>query len=136
MEITVRSAQSIAWIVHQPIGRPKVITEEYMDTLQQLVEHRPQVYGYPFMRWTAAWLGCHLVKEFGIEVGNRHINRHINRLLQQMGLSTQKGNGRKNDSNSGHYRARRILIQDLNPKAVPEFEWPQNSVKSGIGLHL
>lgn len=121
MGITVRSAQSIAWTVHQPIGRPKVITEEYMDTLKQLVEHGPQVYGYPFKRWTAAWLGCHLVKEFGIEVSDRHINR----LLQQMGLSTRKTRAAATPEQSDEpHRSPQILIQDLNPSALPEFNWP------------
>jgi transposase len=121
MKSSVRFAQPITWTA-QPIGRPKVITDEYVDSLKRLIEHSPQAYGYPFKRWTAAWLRCHLTKELGIEVSDRHINR----LLQQMGLSTRKGPDRKNDSDSGHYRTGNIQIQDLNPMAVPEFDWPLN----------
>jgi Winged helix-turn helix len=121
MKSSVRFAQPIDWTV-QPIGRPKVITDEYVDSLKRLIEHSPQVYGYPFKRWTAAWLRRHLAKELGIEVSDRHINR----LLQQMGLSTRRGSARKNDLDSGHYRTGNILIQDLNPTAVPEFDWPLN----------
>jgi transposase len=121
MKSSVRFAQPID-CSSQPIGRPKVITDEYLDSLKRLTENSPQVYGYPFKRWTAAWLRRHLAKEFGIEVSDRHINR----LLQQMGLSTRTGSARKNDSDSGHYRIGNILIQDLNPDAVPEFDWPVN----------
>jgi hypothetical protein len=128
----VRSAQSILWTVYQPIGRPKVIIDEYVDTLKRLVEYSLQVYVYPLKLWAVAWLGCHLVKEFGIEVSDRHINR----LLQQMGLSARKREVSKNDLNSGHYRIGHILIWDLNAKAVPEFKRPQSSVKSGIRLCL
>lgn len=121
MKSSMRFAQPIDWTA-QPIGRPKVITNEYVDSLKRLIEDSPQVYGYPFKRWTAAWLRRHLANEFGIEVSDRHINR----LLQQMGLSTRRESARKNDAGSGHYRTGNILIQDLNPAAVPEFNWPLN----------
>jgi Winged helix-turn helix len=118
MESSVRFAQPITWTV-QPIGRPKVITDEYVDSLKRLIENSPQAYGYPFKRWTAAWLRCHLAKELGIEVSDRHINR----LLQQMGLSTRTANAiSEQDRTSAG--STQILIRDLNPSAVPEFKWP------------
>jgi transposase len=113
-------AQNLTWQV-QPIGRPKIITEEYVAFLQELVKRSPKDYGYPFQRWTAAWLRCHLAKELGIEVSDRHVNR----LLNQMGLST-----RQTTSVITHdgltSPARRITIEDLNPENVPEFNWPFN----------
>jgi transposase len=118
MGSSVRPVQPTAWTV-QPIGRPKVITEEYVDALKQLIEHSPQAHGYPFKRWTAAWLRFHLAKEFEIEISDRHINR----LLQQMGLSTRKAHATPEQRNKPHRRPQ-ILIQDLNSSAVPEFNWP------------
>jgi transposase len=115
-----RSAKDLNWTV-QPIGRPKVVTDEYVDALRELVRRSPQDYGYPFKRWTANWLRCHLAKELDIEVSDRHINR----LLAQMGLSTRKGKlPVEQDCGELPYRAGQILIQDLNPSAVPEFNWP------------
>lgn len=69
-----------------PMGRPKTISDEYLDRLKDLVNHSPREYGYPFERWTARWLGKHLAQEMGIEV----CDRHISRLLREMGLSTRR----------------------------------------------
>jgi transposase len=113
-----KSAKTLAREM-QPIGRPKVITDEYVAYLRNLVRQSPQAYGYPFKRWTAAWLRCHLAKELDIEVSDRHINR----LLQQMGLSTRPSNTPPEQDGETH-RPTQILIQDLNPSAVPEFNWP------------
>lgn len=113
-----KSAKTLAREM-QPIGRPKVITDEYVAYLRNLVRQSPQAYGYPFKRWTAAWLRCHLAKELDIEVSDRHINR----LLQQMGLSTRPSNTPPEQDGATH-RPTQILIQDLNPSAVPEFNWP------------
>jgi transposase len=109
----------------KPMGRPKTITNEYILHLKELVGHSPKTYGYPFSRWTAAWLGFHLAKELGIEVSDRHINR----LLQRMGLSTRRLNTvsvetKSIESNSHFSRRGRICIQDLNPSECPEFHWP------------
>jgi transposase len=117
----MRSAKDLNWNV-QPIGRPKVVTDEYVNSLKELVRHSPQDYGYPFKRWTASWLRCHLAKELDIEVSDRHINR----LLAQMGLSTRRepSTSVQGDCSELPYRAGQILIEDLNPSAVPEFNWP------------
>lgn len=112
--------QNLAWQV-QPIGRPKIITEEYVAVLQELVKRSPKDYGYPFQRWTAAWLRFHLAKELGIEVSDRHVNR----LLKQMGLSTRQGTAAIADDGLTA-QARRITIEDLDPQNVPEFGWPFN----------
>jgi transposase len=113
-----KSAKTLDWDM-QPIGRPKVITDEYIAYLRDLVQQSPQVYGYPFKRWTAAWLRYHLAKELDIEVSDRHINR----LLQQMGLSTRPSPPPPEQDGRTH-RPTQILIQDLNPLSVPEFDWP------------
>ena len=118
-----KKSQKTLALTIQPIGRPKVITDEYVAYLGNLVKQSPQEYGYPFKRWTAGWLRCHLAKELRIEVSDRHINR----LLQQMGLSTRNVDSIPNGmshSNEEPQRPTQILIQDLNPLAVPEFKWP------------
>ncbi len=75
-----------------PIGRPTLVHEEYLQRLKQLVTKSPQEvnvpnkdYQYPFRRWTAQKLSQHLHAEFGIEITPQHINR----LLKHMGLSTR-----------------------------------------------
>lgn len=69
----------------RPIGRPKIINNQFLERLQELVKHSPREYGYAFGCWTAQWLSKHLAQEFGIQVSDRHINR----LLKKMGLSTK-----------------------------------------------
>lgn len=106
-----------------PMGRPKTISDEYLDRLKDLVSHSPREYGYPFERWTAHWLGKHLAKELGIEVSDRHISR----LLKDMGLSTRpKRKTAETDlqptTNSG------IAIRDL--PASPSFWLPFNPIET------
>jgi transposase len=110
----------------QPVGRPKVISDQYLGRLKELVSGSPRDYGYPFQRWTAQWLKRHLAQETGVEVSDRHINR----LLKQMGLSTRQSassdrphhlppshtnlsSGRP--SNHRHQRDCGITIADLTP---------------------
>lgn len=71
-----------------PIGRPKVVNEEYLQRLKELVNNSPREYGYAFERWTAQCLNKHLAKELGISFSNYHITR----LLKSMGLSTRSNN--------------------------------------------
>jgi transposase len=79
-----RSGMAHQW-QDSPIGRPKVVSDEYLQRLQELLKGSPRDYGYSFQRWTANWLSKHLTKELGIQVSDRHIKR----LLKQMGLSTR-----------------------------------------------
>lgn len=67
-----------------PPGRPKKVSDEYLQRLQALIQSDPRDYGYPFQRWTANWLNKHLSKELGIELSDRHLSR----LLKKLGLST------------------------------------------------
>jgi transposase len=112
-------AQNSNWTA-QPLGRPKIITEEYMAVLQELVQHSPREYGYPFQRWTAAWLRCHLAKKLGIEVSDRHVNR----LLSQMGLSKRKMPAAIADDGLAS-QSRCISIKDLDPENNSD-DWPLN----------
>jgi transposase len=68
-----------------PPGRPRKISDEYIQRLQELTQSSPRDYGYPFHRWTASWLNKHLAKELGIELSDRHLSR----LLKQLGLSNR-----------------------------------------------
>ncbi|WP_019507697.1 winged helix-turn-helix domain-containing protein [Pleurocapsa sp. PCC 7319] len=86
-----RTNQAHHW-KSNPIGRPTLVHEEYLQRLKQLVTKSPQEvnvpnqdYQYPFKRWTAQKLSQHLHKELGIKVTPQHLNR----LLKQMGLSTR-----------------------------------------------
>lgn len=49
----------------QSMGRPKVVNEEYLCRLQELVGHSLREYGYPFQHRTGQWLDHHLKKELG-----------------------------------------------------------------------
>jgi transposase len=67
-----------------PPGRPKKVSDEYVQRLQELIQSNPRDCGYPFQRWTSSWLNKHLAKELGIELSDRHLSR----LLKQIKLST------------------------------------------------
>lgn len=77
-------AQMAHQYIETPTGRPKTVTTEYLQRLQELVRSNPAEQGYAFRRWTANWLSKHLSKELGITVSDRHISR----LLRELGLST------------------------------------------------
>jgi transposase len=91
----------------QPVGRPKIISDQYLSRLKELVDGSPRDFGYPFQRWTAQWLKRHLAQETGVEVSDRHVNR----LLKQMGLSTRSNPHPTPDA--GHRGG--ITIGDLSP---------------------
>jgi transposase len=90
-----------------PIGRPKIVSDEYLKRLRELVTRSPKDYDYGFKRWTASWLAKHLHRELGIEVSDRHINR----LLKQMGLSTRYSSQNKSTTNKPWCKG--ITIDDL-----------------------
>ena len=83
----VKTGQYYKWN-DSPIGRPKIVNEQYIQRLKELVSNSPREYGYAFERWTAQWLNKHLAKELGISFSNYHITR----LLKSMGLSTKNKN--------------------------------------------
>jgi transposase len=78
-----KSGQAHKWQT-QPIGRPKIVTADYLDRLKQLISANPKELGYPFSRWTGQWLEKHLASEFNIGVSARHINRLIEQIEREM----------------------------------------------------
>lgn len=94
------------WNQHN-IGRPKRVSEEYLDRLHELATHSPREYGYCFDRWTAGCLSRHLANSFAIEISERHISR----LLKKMGLTTRQKQVNKR---------RGIAIRDLQPNQLNE----------------
>jgi transposase len=96
-----------------PMGRPRVVTEEYLEKLKELATHSPRDYGYAFRRWTANWLQKHLTKELGIEISDRHIKQ----LLKQMGLSTRShlNHEEKPSDNSKNKISISHLKSDMKP---------------------
>jgi len=74
-----KSGQAHNW-QSQPMGRPKIVTSDYLDRLKQLVSLSPKDLGYSFSRWTGHWLSKHLSQEFDILVSARHINRLIEKI--------------------------------------------------------
>jgi hypothetical protein len=102
-----------------PVGRPKIISEQYLDRLKELVSRSPRDYGYPFQRWTAQWLKRHLAQETGVEISDRHINR----LLKQMGLSTRSQSPSSGHRSSADHSSCGITIGDLTPAALPDAFW-------------
>jgi transposase len=78
-----------AGLAHQyldyPVGRPKLVTDEYIEFLRELLKHSPRDYGYPFKTWTVGWLGKHIAKEKGISVSQSHLKR----VMRDLGLSTR-----------------------------------------------
>lgn len=101
----------------RPIGRPHIVSDQYLERLQELVMHNPREYGYPFKRWTAKWLSKHLADEFGIEISDRHINR----LLKKKGLCTRSQSFQEVPSEiNSKDKEVEIVIRDLQPN--PSFE--------------
>jgi transposase len=111
----------------RPMGRPKMVTEQYLSRLKELASHSPREYGYAFQRWTAQWLGKHLEKELGIKS-----NCHINRLLKQMGLSTRPKPSMDEEAvNQGGIVHSKLAIKDLTSTSVSELPqlWLFNSIR-------
>lgn len=108
----------------RPMGRPKVVNEQYLNRLKELVSHSPRDYDYPFQRWTAQWLGKHLAKEFGIKISDCHINR----LLKEIGLSTRQIS--KTAQETDNPKDSRIMIRDLRSHPEPHFTGSFNLIKT------
>ncbi len=97
-----RSQMAHQWWDNPP-GRPKKVTDDYIDRLQALIVQSPRAHGYMFQRWTADWLRKHLAKELGIEISLRHFKR----LLKDLNLSTKTA-GKDMPPNPKHQAMLRI----------------------------
>jgi transposase len=99
-----------AGLAHQyldcPVGRPKVVTDEYIEFLQQLLQNSPKDYGYPFKNWTVNWLRKHIAKEMGVDVSDSHLKR----VMGELGLSTRRS---KSDPDRATDPNPNIFIADL-----------------------
>lgn len=132
---TVRHWMHIAraGMAHQwqdcPIGRPKTVSDEYVERLKELLTHSPRDYGYSFRRWTVNWLTKQLAKDFGVEVSDRSIKR----LLKQMGLSTVPKPSSTEKSANESANNSKILIRDLECSKIPDKNefLPQNLASLG-----
>lgn len=102
----------------RPVGRPKIVNDQYIQRLKELFSHSPRKYGYAFSSWTSQWLSKHLATEFEIEISDRHINR----LLKQMGLSTQRKRSSKKQATKDTKQSG-IRICDLKSHNEPSFDW-------------
>jgi transposase len=92
-----------------PPGRPKKVSDEYIQRLQALFHSDPHDFGYPFRRWTASWLNKHLTKELGIELSDRHLSR----LLKQLGLSNRPKEPSDETTETPPEQESRISIRNL-----------------------
>ena len=107
-----------------PLGRPKMVDDQYKERLKELVSLSPKDLGYSFRCWTAQWLSKHLATELGVEIGVRHINR----LLKEMGLSTRPKPMEVVDSKQSH-NSNRLVISDLTEASAPNpILWQFNSI--------
>ncbi|WP_013321447.1 helix-turn-helix domain-containing protein [Gloeothece verrucosa] len=124
--LMAQTGRAHQWQEH-PLGRPKIVNEQYLQRLKELATNSPQDYGYAFRRWTGYWLSQHLQKEFGIEVHQRHINR----LLKQMGLST-RGKLQPQQQEFETSKTAQISIDDLPVNHLSDSSslWSFNLVKS------
>lgn len=108
----------------RPIGRPKIVNNQYTERLKELVSNSPRDYGYAFTHWTAQWLSKHLANELGIEISDRHVNR----LLKQMGLSTKRKSSYQQETEQNPDTA--ITIGDLQSNREPSLNWSFNLMRT------
>jgi transposase len=102
-----KSGQAHNWQT-QPIGRPKIVTSDYLERLKQLISASPRDLGYPFSRWTGQWLEKHLSREFNIVVSARHINRLIEKIEAEVRSIASEADQQQPPAASHH-----LVIADL-----------------------
>ncbi len=103
-----KSGQAHNWQA-QPIGRPKIVTSDYLQRLKELICASPKDLGYPFSRWTGHWLEKHLASEFDIVVSARHINRLIEKIEVEIELVSKPESTPDQSDRSCH-----LVIADLS----------------------
>jgi transposase len=113
-----------AGLAHQyldyPVGRPKVVTDEYIEFLRELLDRSPKEYGYPFKIWTVSWLAKHIAKEKGLTVSQSHLKR----VMRELGLSTRTKAQQPDKQSKAN-----ISISDL-----PDSSLPADEQESGLNL--
>jgi transposase len=119
-----RTGQANNWL-SSPLGRPKVVNDEYLERLKELVTQSPKQvnipntpYKYVNTYWTANKLSQHLQKELGIELSDRQINR----LLKEMGLSSRP----KRQPRGLPFEAKPIEIEKKKTKVIRKFSIKPN----------
>ena len=126
-----RTNQAHHW-KSNPIGRPTIVHDEYLQRLKQLATKNPRDvnvpnkdYQYPFRRWIAQKLSQHLYAEFGIKITPQHISR----LLKHMGLSTRTQSTSKKESDRS---TKGIQISNLDAVSIFDTSeiWNFNSLTS------
>lgn len=112
-----KSGQAHQWN-QKKIGRPKAVSEEYVQRLRELVSKSPREVKIPYRdftystrQWTAKKLSEHLGAELGVQLSDRHINR----LLKKIGLSTKP-----QPTNKTPIVNTKIVIGDLNSDVKSE----------------
>ena len=91
------------------IGRPKSVSDEYLQRLKELLYSNPRDYGYISEHWTLTRLHKHLCQEFGFKVSDRHFKR----ILKQMGLSTRPKSSHNQQNSPKSAAETKIAIADL-----------------------
>lgn len=107
------------------VGRPKVVSDEYINRLKELAIHNPRDYGYTFQVWTAQCLAKHLEKE----LGRKFSSCHVNRLLKQMGISLKRNN-KIVEAKTKEREKLKIIIRDLQSNVKSDFFWSLNLLKT------
>jgi transposase len=125
-----RSGMAHLW-EDSPRGRPKIVTDAYLERLSELLTHSPRDYKYPFSRWTADWLRKHLAQEFSIEVSLRHFKR----LLKQVKESKDSNTASDGLSQSEMAHLRTQKTTNLDPRSnleIADLASESNSTSSEI----
>jgi transposase len=125
-----RSGMAHLW-EDSPRGRPKVVTDAYLERLRELLTQSPRDHKYPFARWTADWLRKHLAQEYEIEVSLRHFKRLLKQVKDsinfhsvsnqcpQTDVTLLRGDRSVSDSSSNLKIADRTLDRQGNSSETP-----------------
>lgn len=58
-------------------GRPRRVTDEYLQKLEAAVEQNPRDLGQPFSSWTTEHLASYLSEQTGITIGARQVENYL-----------------------------------------------------------
>ena len=110
-----KSGQAHQWMNYK-VGRPKTVSDKYLQRLRELVNQSPREvqvpncdFTYSTGQWTAKKLSEHLSAELCIKISDRHINR----LLKKMGLSTRPKHSPPKNNHQEKTSTKGIVISDI-----------------------